>query len=438
MRKNQQFIKLIVVLFFGTAFIFTFSHFGASAFGKLGNADGKYSDGTTIGSLDISGKTDSEAANMLEQKYVDWLKDTKFELQYSELSVPFDLNILQLDKEITINSIKYGQQNPVYIRINQTDVEDQLKILMPQINSKEIDLNKLKTDIETTAAKFTTGTFTFNLANDYLLGGKKDLIVSESLLNLKDIPADLQTFVEKNPEIKIADGATFSMLEFAKNQKIEKSTVLSVIATGIYHTVLPTNFSIVDRNISSSLPDYAVLGFEAMVSPSQNTDFAFTNPNKSSYTIHLELNNNQLKVSLIGEQLLYNYKITKKDQQQLKPKTIVQYSPLLIAGKTMVKTEGTDGIFVKVYRDIYQGEQYLKSDLIAKDYYPPVYRVEVHSLTGTKQGTPDSTTGSQTNTTLNSSTPPNPDGSQTNSTSITTQQDSDVDDLWGKQNEQPK
>ncbi|MGG3469249.1 G5 domain-containing protein [Neobacillus pocheonensis] len=438
MRKNQQFIKLFVVLFFGTAFIFSFSHFGAKAFEKLGNVDGKYSDGTTIGSLDISGKTDSEAASLLEQKYVDWLKDTKFELQYSELSVPFDLNLLKLDTETTVSSIKDGQQNPVYISIDQTDVEDQLKILFPQINSKEIDLNKLKTNIEATATKFTTGTFTFNLSNDYAVGGKKDFIVSETVLNLKGIPSDLQTIVEKSPEIKIAEGATFSMLEFAKNQKFEKTTALSVIATGIYQTVLPTNFSIIDRNISGSLPDYAVLGYEARVSAQQNTDFVFINPNKSNYTIQLELNNNQLKVSLKGEKLLYNYKITKKDQQQLKPKTIVQYSPLLKAGKTMVKNEGADGIFVQVYRDIYQGEQYLKSELISKEYYPPVYRVEVHSLTGTEQGPASTTTGSQTNAPLNSATQTNPDGSQTTSTSATTQQDSDVDDLWGKTNEQPK
>ncbi|MEH7332703.1 hypothetical protein V7161_08710 [Neobacillus drentensis] len=437
MRKNQQFIKLFIVLFFGTAFIFSFSHFGAQAFEKLGNADGKYSDGTTIGSIDISGKTDSEAASLLEEKYVEWQKNAKFDFQYSELSVPFDLNLLSLDTETTINSIKDGQQNPVYISLNQSDVEEQIHILFPQLNSKEFDIGKLKTDIETTASKFQTGTFTFNLYNDYSLGGKKDFIVSETALKLTDIPSELQTIVKKNPEIKIAEGATFSLLDFAGNQKIENSEALSMLATGIYQTVLPTNFTVVDRNISSSIPAYAELGFEARVSPAQKSDLVITNPNKSAYTIQLSLEDNILKVSLKGEKLLYNYKITKKGQQQLKPKTIVQYSPLVKAGKTMVKAAGADGISVKVFRDIYQGEQYLKSELISEEYYPPIYRVEVHALSGTLQGA-STTTTSQTTSTVNAASQTNPDGSQTTSTSDTTQPDSDVDNLWGKPNEQPK
>ncbi|MDN3018505.1 G5 domain-containing protein [Paenibacillus sp. BSR1-1] len=436
MRKNQQFIKLFVVLFLGTAFIFSFSHFGAQAFEKLGNADGKYSDGTTIGSLDVSGKTGSEASNLLEDKYVEWLKAAKFELQYSELSVPFDVNLLSLDTETTVNSIKDGQNNPVYIKLNPSDVEDQLHILFPQLNSKEFDLSKLKTNIESTASNFQTDSFTFNLYNDYSLGAKKDFVVSETSLKLTDIPAQLQTIVKKNPEIKIAEGATFSLLDFAENHKIENSEALSVLATGLYQTILPTNFTIVDRNISSTIPAYAELGFEARVSPAQKTDLVFTNPNKSAYTLLLTLENNTLKVSLKGEKLLYNYKITKKDQQQLKPKTIVQYSPLLKAGKTMVKAAGADGISVKVYRDIYQGEQYQKSELISEEYYPPIYRVEVHALSGTLQGA--TTAASQTNSTVNTATQTNPDGSQTTSTSDTTQPDSDVDNLWGKPNEQPK
>jgi len=56
-------------------------------------------------------------------------------------------------------------------------------------------------------------------------------------------------------------------------KKNEKAELLNVIATGIYQAVLPSNFSIVERNIGSSLPNYANLGFEAKVNPRNNTDF---------------------------------------------------------------------------------------------------------------------------------------------------------------------
>ncbi|MBV7505996.1 G5 domain-containing protein [Bacillus sp. sid0103] len=439
MEKNLPFLKLFVVLFFSTAFIFSFSHFGAKAFEKLAIADGKYSEGTTVGNLDISGKTDSEAASMLEKEYLDWLKNTKFSFQYSEKSVPFDLNLFNLDSETTIKSIKDGQKNQVFISIDLMQVEEQVSILFPELNSNEVDFTKLKANLESTASGLENGSYPFNLTNDFLLASasKKDMVISEAVLKLKEIPYDLQTIVEKNSEIKIAEGATFSLLEFAKNQKFEKATALSFIGTGIYQAILPTNFSVVDRNISNVLPEYARLGFEARVSPAKNTDLIITNPNKSSYTIELVLENNLLKVRLKGKKFLYNYKISKKDEQQLKPKTIVQYSPILKPGKTMVKAKGADGTFVKVYREMYQGEQLLKTELISEDYYPPVYRIEIHALTGTQQGTA-ATAASQTDIVTNPSTETNPAGSQTTSQSDTSQQDSDVDNLWGKPNEQPK
>ena len=50
--------------------------------------------------------------------------------------------------------------------------------------------------------------------------------------------------------------------------------------------ILPTNFSIIERNISEELPDYAELGFEAKVNPEKNKDLVFSNGNESSYKIH--------------------------------------------------------------------------------------------------------------------------------------------------------
>ncbi|PLS01312.1 G5 domain-containing protein [Neobacillus cucumis] len=439
MKKNTQFIKLFIVLFFSTAFIFSTSHFGAKAYEKFANLDGKYSAGTKIGSLDISGKTATEADSLLEKQYLDWLKKTKFTFQFSEKSVAFDLNLFYLDKETTINSIKDGQSNPIYITLDLTQLEDQVSILFPELNSKNIDFTKLKASLESTASILQNGNHTSNLTKDYMLANaaEKDVIISEAILNLKEVPLELPAIIAKNSEIIIAEGATFSVLDYAKEQTISNSYLLSLLGTGIYQAILPTNFTIVDRNISSSLPDYAGLGLEARVTPNRNKDLIITNPNKTSYTLVLGLKNNQLSVSLKGEKFLYNYKIIKKDEQSIKPKTIVQYSPLLKSGNTLVKAAGSNGKYVKVYREVYQGEQLVKTDFIAEDYYSPVYRVEIHALTGATQGT--TVTGSQTTTTTTTpSTETSPNGSQTTSTSGTTQQDSNADDLWGKPNEQPK
>lgn len=435
-------IKLFVVLFLSTAFIFSFTHYGAKAFNKITSADGKFSDGTTIGMLNVSGKTEDEAISLLEEKYVEWVKNSSIKLQYGEKTAPFDLNQFHLDAQQTVDSIKGGQNNPAYISVDQLQVEEQLEILFPQIKTSDFDIEKLTVGLNSTAGLFETGLQTLDLYNDFILAGKikKDAVINTAVITMKDIPFGFQTVIEKNSEIEISEGSTFSLLEFAKKQKIVDPDSLNVIATGIYQAILPSNFSIVERNIGNYLPNYASLGFEAKVNSSKKADLVITNPNKAKYILKLQLENDQLQVSLKGEKLIYKYQISTKDVQKLAPKTIVQYSPLLLPGKTKVQTKGKDGQIVKVYREVYQGDQLIKSELISDDYYPPSYQIEIHGLAGSVEaGTQTTdTTGNQVDNSNQTEETPNPDGTQTTTTSDNPQQDSNDNDLWGKPNEQPK
>ena len=248
------------MLFLSTAFIFSSSHFGVKAFENITNtSDGKYSEGTTVGSIDVSGKSESEAISLLEEKYVEWVKNTKFELQYSEKIVPFDINLFSFDATQTVYSIKDGQKNTVSITIDIMPVEEQIQILFPQLDANELELTKLKTDLTNTASQFEQGSYIFNLNKDYLIAntGKKDNVISAAIAEVNRSSDDLESIITANPEMEIAEEATFSLLEFAKQQKIENSSSLNVIATGIYQAILPTNFTIAERNISNALPNYA-------------------------------------------------------------------------------------------------------------------------------------------------------------------------------------
>ena len=53
--KNQQLLKIFLVLILSTAYIFSFSHFGASAYEQLTHV-GEFGENTKIGSLDVSEK----------------------------------------------------------------------------------------------------------------------------------------------------------------------------------------------------------------------------------------------------------------------------------------------------------------------------------------------------------------------------------------------
>ncbi|MEH7439884.1 VanW family protein [Neobacillus drentensis] len=435
MNKNQQIIKLFVVLLFGTTFIFSFSYYGAKAFDKQTKTDGKFSYGTTIGNLEVSGKTNEEAIRLLEQKYVDWLNEESIQLQYGEMTASIDLNLFQLDAQQTVDSVKDGQKNEAFISINKQKVIDQLGFLFPQLKSNNLDLDKLTASLNKTASLFEAGNHTFNLYNDYLIASqKRDSVLNTAVINLDEIPNELQTFIEKNPEIELKKEATFSLLELAKKQKMKDTYTLDVLATGIYQAVLPTNIKVVERNISNSLPDYAPLGFEAKVNQSRNADLVLDNSNKVKYLLELQLENQKLLVTLKGQKFAYTYKVSTKDEQKLTPKTIVQYSPLLLPGKTKVQTKGTEGLVITVYKDIYQGGLFIKSELISADYYPPTYQVEIHGLAGNEQGstTDSAITSSQATDATNSN------DIHTQTATDQTLQDSTDSDLWGKPNEQPK
>ncbi|MEH7112100.1 G5 domain-containing protein [Neobacillus niacini] len=430
MNKQKPFIKLFVVLFLSTAVIFSSSHFGAKAFENFINtSDGKYSDGTTVGSIDVSGKTESEVISLLEENYVEWVKNTKFELQYSEKIVPFDVNLISFDATQSVYAIKDGQDNTVSMNIDIMPVQDQVKLQFPQLDSNTLELTKLKADLVSTAAKFEPGSYLFNLNNDYLIAdaSNKGNAISKAIVRLTETPNDLETILLANPELQIAEGATFSLLDFAKQQKIESSASLSLIATGIYQSILPTNFQVMERNISPALPNYTAVGFEAKVNASEGADLIIVNPNTTPYTIKLKLDNKDLIVTLTGQPFLYDYKIIKKDEQQLKPKTIVQYSPLLLPGQTKVQNTGLDGQIVKIFRETYSGEQMINSELLSEDYYAPVYTVEVHGLIGTQQASAETPTTATTNPTGVPSTQP-----------LEMNKQNSDDDLWGKLNEQPK
>ncbi len=435
-------VKLFIVLFLSTAFIFSFSHYGAKAFEKITSADGKFSDGTTIGALDVSGKTKEEAKSLLEARYVEWVKQTAIQLQYGEKTASFDLNQFHLDSQQTINSIKDGQKNPAFITVDKLQVEEQLEILFSQIKTSDFDIAKLTTSLNTIASLFESGSQTLDLHKEFLLAGKikKDAIINSAVISMDEVPFALQTVIEANPEIEISEGATFSLLDFAKKQKIDDVDSLNVIATGIYQAILPSNFTIVERNIGSTLPAYSKLGYEAMVILTKKADLVIENPNESKYKLKLILENKQLKVTLTGEELVYKYQIKTKENQKLAFKTIIQYSPLLLPGKSKIQTKGKKGQIIKVYREVYQGEEILKSELISEDYYPPSYQIEVHGLAGSVQaGTQTTDTTNNSDGSSNQTTDASiPDGNQTTTTTDNTQQDSNNDNLWGKPNEQPK
>jgi hypothetical protein len=278
------------------------------------------------------------------------------------------------------------------------------------------------------------------------VASEQEVVLNSATVNVK-APDDLQAFLSANSKIELPADSSFSLLDFLKKQKLEtvSADVLSIIGTGIYQAILPTNFTIEERNTGSELPAYAALGDEAKVDFAQSMDLAFSNPNNTKCTLEFQLSGNSLTVSLKGVKLPYEYKIAKKNEQKLTPKTVVQFSPLLTTGQTAVKNPGKNGQTIEVYRQTYKGDILVKSELIANDYYPPEYRVEVHSLdqpaqtagvaTGIAAQTDQQTVSNSDQNSQTAQSAADGTATATNGTTATSTSDSN---LWGKPNEEIK
>lgn len=271
-----------------------------------------------------------------------------------------------------------------------------------------------------------------------------ETVLSEAAVNLGETPEDLPAFIQTVSKIEIPAQANFSLLEFVKKQKLGtmNSDSLSMIATGIYQAILPTNIAIEERNIDNTVPAYANLGFAAKADTAANEDLAFNNPNNTNVTLYFQLNNNILTVTLKGKKLTYEYKIAAKQAQQLKPKTIIQYSPLLAPGQIKVMNPGGNGQTIKIYRETYQGAFLKENELISNDYYPPEYRVEVHALINNQQAASGAESTTQTSTVTNTvqtnQANQTSSGDQSTTSADTSSQTTNDSDLWGKTNEESK
>lgn len=378
--KKKQSIKLFLILILGSMYIFSFSHFGAFAYDSLFNKN-SFDKGTSIGTVNISGLTKTEASHLINNKWTNWQNKTVITVHYKEKTEVFDNTLFTFLEKESFNKLKQGQNNQLFVKLDSLDTF--LFFISPKLTNA-IDIEKLKSDLLAKATSLETRNVEIQLA-DYLLDPtfEQNHTVKEVVLQT-NFSADEQNLInDQLHEMELAPMSQFSLIKHVEalgGQQVS-SEMLSCIATGIYQVILPTNFLIIERDISKELPDYAQLGFEAKVNIEKNKDLIFLNGNLSSYKILLEAKDGRVIFSLKGPSFLQQYKIVIKDQQNYTPKTIVQFNPQLSSTQKIVEKEGKDGQSIKVEREIFtENGELINKESISEDFYPPVHRVEVHGL----------------------------------------------------------
>ncbi|MFJ7744236.1 VanW family protein [Peribacillus sp. NPDC097295] len=381
--KNPQLLKIFLVFILSTAYIFSFSHFGAAAYNQIFKDQGQFGDNTTIGSLDISGQSKREVSTILTEAVDQWTRNTVLDITYKESKMTVDNGIFTFQVDKTIASLLSNKKNTAVVTVNTESLQEDLYDMSLALASTSLDIDRLAKDLAVSAEFLTEGSKTLALEN-YIDGDTgEDEVVAEATVNLGKAAAAFKDLIPLIQPIKIDAETQFSLLQKMSELDGKKynSDTLSRLATAVYGVVLPTNFTILERNISNQLPGYAELGFEAHVDSEIGHDLIFANTNDSAYRIELQVEGKKLKATLKGQSFLNSYEVKTTDEKRYTPKTIKQYSDELAPAAMQVKQEGKEGITVKVLRRIESSSgDLLETETLSEDFYAPIHRIEVYGL----------------------------------------------------------
>ncbi|MCJ8006994.1 VanW family protein [Lederbergia wuyishanensis] len=208
-------------------------------------------------------------------------------------------------------------------------------------------------------------------------------IISEINKETVNVTPEMKLLLDSIQTNEIQSKSQFSLLQHIKSLKLTNidTETASKVASILYELVLNSNVIVMERNISTTFNDNIFLGLEAKVNFDKKQDFSFYNPNDQSIKFAWEPTDNGLKARLLGPKLKEHYKISFEDEQSYPPKVIKQFSPILKNGEVQTKEKGNDGKSVTVMKETIDIEgNLLNKEIITKDFYLPVHRIEIHSF----------------------------------------------------------
>jgi hypothetical protein len=371
-------IKLFSVVLLSTLLIFSSSHFGVKAYeGIISKAKG-FPENTWIGPLDVSGLEKAEAKEQLETKVTEWKTHSSVELLYREVNTFLPLEEVLIDVGKSVEGAQGSTKNELIFSMDNVNLGSVLPTLSHNLSKDTVDLDSLRTEILKKVTLLESGTIQIDIGDFLLVAEKNEQVVKT--ITIPNMSEDLKNI---GSTIMIPRQSTFSLLSFLEEQGLLTldPMVIDILSSGVYQTILHSNFEILERHISTELPEYISMGFEAKVDAKLKWDLSFYNPNMDDYKLEIYSNGQSLTFDLVGVPFAYEYVVMQEGLKLFDPKTIKQYSPLLEPGQFKVTKEGQKGFYLEHSRLVMdETGKIVEQQLISKDYYAPIHLVEVFGL----------------------------------------------------------
>ncbi|WNF35927.1 VanW family protein [Bacillaceae bacterium IKA-2] len=376
--------KLFSLVLLCTFFLIGFSIVGSYAYEMLYPEKQLIEQGTLVSSISIGELTNKEALQLIENETEIWGEANMVTFHYMDTeSTKVASELISFDTQTTLQLAATNKITPIFVVLNNQAIDELLHQLSFVDLRDMIDQDLLNEDLIAYAQTLTNDPLAVDI-NNYLLEEYQEesgTIATSYIHNLSP-GNDLNELIRNLNGYKINPKEEISFLSMLEevNFSLNNNETMSIAASAIYKVILETNFEVIERHTSSSLPEYSELGYEAYVS-SDGNDLRFYNPNSKPYTLVLRLQGKVLSAAIEGYPLANSYIVNLKDEQTFKPKRILQYSAGVPLGNRVIQQEGKYGYAIKVYREAYdRSNRIMTIELISEDFYRPTHIIEVRSL----------------------------------------------------------
>lgn len=355
----------------------------------------EFSDHTYVGPFSVSNVKVKKAKEQLATDFALLQQQMQVDVIYQDYSFVLPEELITFDVEQSIEQAESGMDNPIIAHVNQEGLETVLRNELAILSLSDASITAIAKGIE---GELVTGIIpqTVDLVDYIQEEDKRMAEVATATYNMSHVSPSFSRAIKALNEVTIEPFETISLLELLTQSSVGALTEdeMHMIASSLYTAVLQTNFTIDERTIGSSLSNDVKIGFDATINEALNLDLKFTNPNRSTFILKTTWQNGDYHLSIEGLPFYYTYEPFVLEEEKFDFRTIIQYSAFVNRGQVILAKEGKEGVEATVHRTISHNGDVVTTELIAKDFYAPQARVELHPLQS-------ETTSSNTNNTTN-------------------------------------
>lgn len=364
-----------------TLFFYGVSTGGAFLFNNLFTSKNSFGHQSYVGAFDVSNLKEEAAKGLLAASFHELEEKFHVELVYQDATTELPVEAITYELDRTTDLAETGRENAIQSTVNEDALRTVLNQQFSSVYFSDDDVGHIARGVE---KELESGIMPAKVhINDFMEStafAKNE--VARATLDVSSLPESIDELMRALNDTEIEPFSTFSLLDFIKGQGVGfiSNETLTIVGSVLYMTVLQTNFAVDERYIGEVLHPDIPIGYEAALNGSLGIDFVFTNPNKSSFTLKMKRDGQQVSASMTGLPFIYTYETVVGPVSLFKPRTIELFSAMLSRNSKKVKQEGANGQEVTVVGTVFNGGIEISHGTISTDFYAPIPRIEILPL----------------------------------------------------------